>query len=100
MQQICHALYSSKSEKLCSNFTVVVIIVGNVYRGTDEHFGISDKIDIINSTLGKALGGAAGKTELHVYHFYHLLSVQCQYNHIISFIVNLYTFTTSQTAYN
>ena len=52
----------------------------NVYRGTDEHFGISDKIDIVNSTLGKALGGAAGKTELQVFHFYLLLcSVQCQY---------------------
>lgn len=32
-----------------------------LYRGTDEHFGISDKIDIVNSTLGKALGGAAGR---------------------------------------
>ena len=72
----------------------------NVYRGTDEHFGISDKIDIVNSTLGKALGGAAGKTELQVFLFYLLLSVQFQYNHIISGIVNLYTFTISQTAYN
>ncbi|XP_062578253.1 2-amino-3-ketobutyrate coenzyme A ligase, mitochondrial-like [Saccostrea cucullata] len=33
---------------------------GPTGRGTDEHFGVSDRIDIINSTLGKALGGAAG----------------------------------------
>ena len=31
-----------------------------IYRGTDEHCGVSGRIDIINSTLGKALGGAAG----------------------------------------
>lgn len=31
------------------------------FRGTEEHCGLSvDKVDIINSTLGKALGGAAG----------------------------------------
>ena len=29
-------------------------------RGTEEYFGASGKVDIINSTLGKALGGAAG----------------------------------------
>lgn len=29
------------------------------FRGTDEHFGL--EVDIINSTLGKAMGGAAGK---------------------------------------
>ncbi|XP_048730811.2 2-amino-3-ketobutyrate coenzyme A ligase, mitochondrial-like [Ostrea edulis] len=33
---------------------------GPTGRGTDEHFGVGNKIDIINSTLGKALGGAAG----------------------------------------
>ncbi|XP_037503224.1 2-amino-3-ketobutyrate coenzyme A ligase, mitochondrial [Rhipicephalus sanguineus] len=33
---------------------------GNSGRGTEEHFGISGRVDIINSTLGKALGGAAG----------------------------------------
>ncbi|XP_077513343.1 glycine C-acetyltransferase isoform X6 [Amblyomma americanum] len=35
---------------------------GNVapLRGTEEHFGLSGRVDIINSTLGKALGGAAG----------------------------------------
>jgi glycine C-acetyltransferase len=29
-------------------------------RGTAEHFGVESRVDIINSTLGKALGGAAG----------------------------------------
>ena len=29
-------------------------------RGTAEHFGLLGDIDIITSTLGKALGGAAG----------------------------------------
>ena len=31
-----------------------------LHRGTEEHAGLVDKVDIINSTLGKALGGAAG----------------------------------------
>ena len=29
-------------------------------RGTPEHFGVSDRIDILTGTLGKALGGASG----------------------------------------
>lgn len=29
-------------------------------RGTPDHFEVTDRIDIITSTLGKALGGAAG----------------------------------------
>ena len=33
---------------------------GPTGRGTEEFFGLDGKIDIINSTLGKALGGAAG----------------------------------------
>ena len=33
---------------------------GATGRGTDEHTGTFGKIDIINSTLGKALGGATG----------------------------------------
>jgi len=31
-----------------------------MFRGTEEYFGLEGKADIINSTLGKALGGAAG----------------------------------------
>jgi glycine C-acetyltransferase len=29
-------------------------------RGTHEHFGVIDKVDILTGTLGKALGGASG----------------------------------------
>jgi len=34
--------------------------VGKNGRGTPEHFGVIDKVDIITSTLGKAMGGATG----------------------------------------
>jgi glycine C-acetyltransferase len=35
-------------------------VLGRTGRGTAEHFGMLGQIDIITSTLGKALGGAAG----------------------------------------
>ena len=34
--------------------------IGRTGRGTAEHFGVMGKIDIISTTLGKALGGASG----------------------------------------
>lgn len=34
--------------------------IGKTGRGTPEHFGVSDRIDIFTGTLGKALGGASG----------------------------------------
>jgi glycine C-acetyltransferase len=34
--------------------------VGKTGRGTHEHCGVMDRVDIITSTLGKALGGASG----------------------------------------
>jgi glycine C-acetyltransferase len=34
--------------------------VGKTGRGTPEHCGVLDKIDLITSTLGKAMGGASG----------------------------------------
>ncbi len=34
--------------------------VGNTGRGSAEYNGVLDKVDIITSTLGKALGGASG----------------------------------------
>lgn len=33
---------------------------GPTGRGTPEHCGVEDRVDIINSTMGKALGGAMG----------------------------------------
>jgi len=35
-------------------------VLGTTGRGTPEHFGLLGEVDIITSTLGKALGGAAG----------------------------------------
>ena len=35
-------------------------VLGKNGRGTAEHFGLVGEVDIITSTLGKALGGAAG----------------------------------------
>jgi glycine C-acetyltransferase len=34
--------------------------VGRTGRGTPEHCGVMDRVDVITSTLGKALGGASG----------------------------------------
>jgi glycine C-acetyltransferase len=34
--------------------------IGKTGRGTPEHFGVQKRIDVMTSTLGKALGGAAG----------------------------------------
>jgi len=34
--------------------------MGRTGRGTPEHCGVADRIDILTSTLGKALGGATG----------------------------------------
>ena len=35
-------------------------VLGATGRGTAEHYGVMGQVDIITSTLGKALGGAAG----------------------------------------
>ena len=35
-------------------------VLGRTGRGTAEHFGVVGEVDIITSTLGKAVGGAAG----------------------------------------
>jgi glycine C-acetyltransferase len=35
-------------------------VLGTTGRGTAEHYGVMGEVDVITSTLGKALGGAAG----------------------------------------
>lgn len=35
-------------------------VLGPKGRGTPAHFGVADRVDIVTSTLGKSLGGAAG----------------------------------------
>ena len=35
-------------------------VLGETGRGTAEHYGLVGEVDVITSTLGKALGGAAG----------------------------------------
>ena len=35
-------------------------VLGRTGRGTAEHFGVMGEVDVITSTLGKAVGGAAG----------------------------------------
>ena len=35
-------------------------VLGKGGRGTPDHFGVADRVDLITSTLGKALGGATG----------------------------------------
>ncbi len=35
-------------------------VLGRTGRGTPEHFGVMDRVDILTGTLGKALGGASG----------------------------------------
>jgi len=54
--------------ELCRRHDAVLVVddshasgvLGRTGRGTAEHFGLVGEIDIITSTLGKALGGAAG----------------------------------------
>jgi glycine C-acetyltransferase len=54
--------------ELCDRYDAIMVIddshatgvLGDTGRGTPEHFGLHGEIDIITSTLGKALGGMAG----------------------------------------
>jgi glycine C-acetyltransferase len=54
--------------ELCRRHDAVLVVddshatgvLGTHGRGTAEHFGLVGEVDIITSTLGKALGGAAG----------------------------------------
>lgn len=55
-----HALAQKHDAKLFIDECHATGFFGPTGRGTDEFFGLHGKIDIINSTLGKALGGATG----------------------------------------
>ncbi|MFL5403949.1 MAG: glycine C-acetyltransferase [Gemmatimonadales bacterium] len=54
--------------ELCRKHDAVLVVddshgtgvLGKNGRGTAEHFGLTGEVDLITSTLGKALGGAAG----------------------------------------
>jgi glycine C-acetyltransferase len=54
--------------ELCRRHEAVLVVddshatgvLGERGRGTAEHFGLLGEVDVITSTLGKALGGAAG----------------------------------------
>lgn len=54
--------------ELCDRYEAVLAIddshgtgvLGQTGRGTPEHFGMHGEVDIVTSTLGKALGGMAG----------------------------------------
>ncbi len=53
---------------LADRYDAVVVVddshatgfMGENGRGTPEYFGVADRVDVVTSTLGKALGGAAG----------------------------------------
>jgi glycine C-acetyltransferase len=63
--------YLAKLDKICDladKYKAMVMVddshasgfIGKTGRGTPEHFGVQSRVDVITSTLGKALGGAAG----------------------------------------
>ena len=63
--------YVAKLDRICDlaeRYDAMVMVddshatgfVGKTGRGTPEHCGVMGRVDVITSTLGKALGGAAG----------------------------------------
>jgi glycine C-acetyltransferase len=63
--------YLAKLDRICDladKYRALVMVddshasgfIGKTGRGTPEHFGVQKRVDVITSTLGKALGGAAG----------------------------------------
>lgn len=63
--------YLAKLDQICElaeKYDALVMVddshasgfIGKTGRGTPEHFGVTEKIDVLTSTLGKALGGSAG----------------------------------------
>lgn len=63
--------YLAKLDRICDladRYQAMVMVddshasgfIGKTGRGTPEHFGVQSRVDVMTSTLGKALGGAAG----------------------------------------
>jgi glycine C-acetyltransferase len=63
--------YLAKLDEICDlaeRYDAMVMVddshatgyIGATGRGTPEHFGVQGRVDVITSTLGKALGGASG----------------------------------------
>ncbi len=63
--------YLAQLDKICDlaeRYDAMVMVddshatgfIGKTGRGTPEHCGVLDRIDVLTSTLGKALGGASG----------------------------------------
>jgi len=63
--------YLAKLDQICAlaeKYQAMVMVddshasgfIGKTGRGTAEHFGVQQRVDVMTSTLGKALGGAAG----------------------------------------
>ena len=63
--------YLAKLDRICDlaeRYDALVMLddchatgfIGARGRGTPEHFGVTDRVDIITGTFGKALGGASG----------------------------------------
>ena len=63
-----HIAKIDKITKLAEKYNTIVMVddshargfVGKTGRGSSEHCGVMDKVDIWTSTFGKALGGASG----------------------------------------
>jgi glycine C-acetyltransferase len=59
LDEIC-ALADKHDALVMVDDSHAVGFVGPTGRGTPELFGVSDRVDIVSGTLGKALGGASG----------------------------------------
>ena len=59
MDKIC-ALAEKYDALVFSDECHATGFMGKTGRGVPEHFGVEEQVDIINSTIGKALGGTSG----------------------------------------
>lgn len=59
LDQIC-ALADRYDARVMVDDSHATGFIGPTGRGTPERFGVRDRVDIVTSTLGKAMGGASG----------------------------------------